>query len=154
MDEIQKWLRGIGKDYSIDELKNLRKLDLWDKQLQSIPESIGKLGNLQWLHLGNNQLRSLPESLRDLKNLRDLYLHINQLQTLPESISELKNLILLYLAGNQLQSLPYSTRKLKQTKIYIEDLWISKDILKFLQINIITNNSAIDTLLQPISELL
>jgi leucine-rich repeat protein SHOC2 len=93
--------------------RNWRKLELNDKQLKSLPESIGQLYSyLADLDLSYNQLESLPESIGQLKNLVNLDLSHNQLESLPESIGQLKNLVSLNLNCNQLETLPESIGQL------------------------------------------
>ena len=59
-------------------------LDLYDLELENIPEAIGQLTQLQRLDLTNNQLDTLPEFIAQLTQLQELYLSGNQLGTLPE----------------------------------------------------------------------
>lgn len=69
-----------------------RKLDLKNKQLTSLPESIGDLTSLTSVDLRTNRLASLPESISNLTRLTHLYLSSNQLTSLPKSITNLINL--------------------------------------------------------------
>lgn len=61
-------------------------LNLSDKDMAELPESIGQLTQLQSLHLSDNQLTELPESLRRLESLGALYLHGNKALDLPEEL--------------------------------------------------------------------
>jgi internalin A len=81
-------------------------LDLSDKKLTELPESLGALTQLQWLSLAGNQLTQLPESLGALTQLKYLGLSDNQLTQLPESLGALTQLQHLFLAENQLTRLP------------------------------------------------
>ena len=85
---------------------NLRRLDLTNNQLSSLPVAIGNLINLEILYLHTNQLSSLPATIGNLINLEVLYLENNQLSSLPATIGNLIDLQLLYLHNNQLNSLP------------------------------------------------
>jgi leucine-rich repeat protein SHOC2 len=87
-------------------------LDLSNKDLISLPESIGTLTNLNYLNLERNQLTTLPETIGNLTNLTRLDLNNNQLSTLPSSIGSLINLNYLSVLGNQIISLPDSTTNL------------------------------------------
>lgn len=56
----------------LERLPQLKRLNLSQNQLTSIPESIGKLGQLRSLDLSNNKLIDLPSTLRQLSNLQVL----------------------------------------------------------------------------------
>jgi Leucine-rich repeat (LRR) protein len=85
-----------------EELESIRRLDLENSQLQSIPKEIGGLKGLKRLYLHNNQPQSIPKEIGELKSLERLYLRNNQLQSIPKEIGELKNLEWLDLGNNQL----------------------------------------------------
>jgi hypothetical protein len=53
----------------LGSLKSLRKIDLFNAQLISLPESLCHLSNLTHLDLGNNYLTELPASFFKLHNL-------------------------------------------------------------------------------------
>ncbi len=81
-------------------------LDLSNKNLTTLPESISQLSQLQRLYLNANQLTTLPESISHLSQLQELFLDYNQLTTLPESLRNLEQLARLYLHGNSALGLP------------------------------------------------
>jgi leucine-rich repeat protein SHOC2 len=81
-------------------------LDLSNRKITSIPESIGDLTYLTRLCLRESELTSLPERLGELVNLIELDLTGNQFTTLPESIGSLNKLIELKVMGNPLKTLP------------------------------------------------
>jgi hypothetical protein len=88
---------------SIDQLTNLRELDLRYNQLTgSIPASICNLEKLTHLHLHCNRLLGpIPENIGQLKSLAVLDLRSNQLSgVIPESITELKLLNYVALTSN------------------------------------------------------
>jgi len=58
-------------------------LDLRDRRIASLPESIGNLVNLIYLYLEGNQLTNLPESIGNLVDLSHLGLGINHLTSQP-----------------------------------------------------------------------
>ncbi len=102
------------KKISVQELEQLKYLNLMKNRLSSLPEKIGQLKNLQELNLWNNKLSTLPESITQLENLQELNLGYNQLSMLPESITKLENLQKLNLWGNQLSTLPESIIQLEK----------------------------------------
>ena len=65
------------------QLTNLKRLDLDDNQLTSLPPEIGQLTSLRVLSLSNNQLTSVPAEIGQLTNLQVLRLYSNQLTSLP-----------------------------------------------------------------------
>ena len=75
----------LGKRYYI----NRTAIDLSEKKLAYLPESIGRLTNLETLGLAKTNLRSLPESIGQLTKLRYLDLRDNKLTSLPESFKNL-----------------------------------------------------------------
>jgi hypothetical protein len=119
---------------SIGNLQNLQELDLSGNVLYSLPESIVKLQNLEWLHLGYNNLSSLLESIGNLQNLQELWLYNNNLSSLPESIGNLQNLERLDLFKNKLSSLPKSIGNLQNLQILgLENNTISSSEIVFIK---------------------
>jgi Leucine-rich repeat (LRR) protein len=88
------------------------EINLAEKQLQSIPDSILRNHHIEYLNLGvngytiypplsalgeserklNNQITTLPDAFCRLKKLKTLNLNFNNLQTLPTHFSRLENL--------------------------------------------------------------
>jgi hypothetical protein len=95
---------------------NLKELNLYNYQLESLPDSIGNLNNLQYLILSNNKLEYLPDSIGNLINLQILSLNNNKLEYLPDSIGNLSNLQILSLNNNKLESVPDSIGNLINLK--------------------------------------
>ncbi|GMT48737.1 MAG: hypothetical protein IEMM0008_0276 [bacterium] len=100
--KLQTWLKGLKKNYTIQELKKLKKLDLSSKQLKSLPPEIENLKALTDLRLSSNQLKSVPKELGNLKALTSLWLSSNQLKSVPKELGNLKALTELYLKDNPL----------------------------------------------------
>jgi leucine-rich repeat protein SHOC2 len=98
---------------SIGDLSDLVSLRCVDNRLTSLPDSIGNLSNLRELRLYKNQLKILPDSITNLQNLTWLSLSFNRLKIFPESIISLTNLTGLRLNGNQLTVLPANIDRLK-----------------------------------------
>jgi Leucine-rich repeat (LRR) protein len=164
--EIPKWEGDFTRgDYPLLNIKTLKfsyvllgnhviMLNLCDKDLNYLPESISQLKFLQTLDLRNNNLTELPESIGKLEFLEELILHDNALKSIPESIGNLKNLGLLHLDNNNLTTLPDSICNLKTwapiglTNNKIDSL--SEKILKYykywvLELDLV-GNPILDTL--------
>lgn len=75
-----------------EELLAITDLDLRNKNLNELPDSIGQLTQLRRLMISDNQLEKLPDSINQLSNLKYLDIVDNPLTTLPESIVQLKKL--------------------------------------------------------------
>jgi len=90
------------------EKGHIVELDLKNKKLTTLPESIGNLKSLKQLILSGCQLTSLPESIGNLKSLKYLTIINNRLAYLPESIGNCTSLKFLDLSINYLTFLPDS----------------------------------------------
>jgi leucine-rich repeat protein SHOC2 len=110
LDLYQKKIENIPD--SIGDLTDLVSLRLVDNRLTKLSRSIGNLTNLRELRLYNNQLKTLPDTITNLQNLTWLSLSLNRLNIFPESIVSLTNLTGLQLNGNQLTVLPANIDRL------------------------------------------
>jgi Leucine-rich repeat (LRR) protein len=88
-----------------------KRLDLHNRELRAIPDSIFQMKHLEYLHLGNDVVLYPP--LSALKN-SEPETHANRIENLPEEISTLHNLKVLNLSGIGLRSLPPGFEKLQQ----------------------------------------
>jgi Leucine-rich repeat (LRR) protein len=119
-----------GYKYKIDcdelfsSFKFLRMLDLSDRNLDSVPSSIGKLKHLRHLDLSRNgKMKKLSDSITSLHNLQTLGLsYCSSLQELPSDIKKLVNLRHLEIDGCQLTYMP---RGLGQ----LNNLWMLTDFV-------------------------
>jgi Leucine-rich repeat (LRR) protein len=59
---------------SIDNLSNLKKIDIWESKIKSLPESFGKLSSLVELSIHASNIHHLPQSFGNLTNLLKLEL--------------------------------------------------------------------------------
>ena len=62
IQKIQLWLKKLGKSFSIEELKNLKYLDLENNNLSELPKEIIELKNLKSLYIANNKRLKLPQN--------------------------------------------------------------------------------------------
>ena len=108
------------------------EINLNDKSLKSIPDSIFDMVNITYLDLGGratiypplsalldsnaNRITDLTEKIGNLKNLRTLILSCNKLSSLPKSFVLLQNLEILDLSLNTQLDLLGELDKLKQLK--------------------------------------
>jgi Leucine-rich repeat (LRR) protein len=126
----------LGKSYDI----NTKELDLGNKGISQLPESIGKLVNLQYIDLRHNQLTVIPETIGELVNLQYLDLSFNRLAELPKSIGKLVRLEYLFLTNNQLISLPESIGKL----VKLEYLQLDNNLLTILPASILNIKESLE----------
>jgi len=124
---IQKWLIKLDLYYTIQELKNLKQLNLSRHELTTIP-NLSFLPNLQWLYLHNNKLTELPNL--NLPNLKELCLSCNQLKTIPNF--NLPKLQILTLYNNQLTSIPTLITPNLQT-LYIWNNQLTNKSIEYLR---------------------
>lgn len=111
----------------IDFLPPLLELNLYDNDIEKLPDNIGSLNSLEVLILPNNQLTELPESFKKLNSLKKLDLSWNDITTLPEWINSLSSLEELNLRGNKLETLPESISSLSSLKIL--NVTLNKNII-------------------------
>ena len=55
-----------------ENLKNLKKIDLFGNQLTSLPPEVKEWKDLEWINLSGNQLTSLPPEVKEWKNLKNI----------------------------------------------------------------------------------
>ena len=88
-----------------------------EKEIRSLPTSIGYLENLKVLDLSNTRsLFYLPEEIGNLKRLEKLHLSHSCIDSLPESIGGMSSLTMLDLTGTGIELLPSSFHRLKSLK--------------------------------------
>jgi Leucine-rich repeat (LRR) protein len=74
----------IDCDAIFSSFKFLRMLDLWNRDLDDVPSSIGEMKYLRCLDLSDNKnIKKLPDSITRLQNLQELILSMG--------VSHLKN---------------------------------------------------------------
>jgi len=98
-------------------LKNIKKLDLSQNQINYLPQGFGKnQKKLIILNLSENHLRSIDSNYRYLENLKILKLNSNKLNHLYDVFGKLKNLEILSLSNNSISEIPSSIFNLSQLK--------------------------------------
>ena len=102
---------------SIGTLYNLQKLYLTSNELKDLPKSFTHLGKLTHLYARNNRFKKFPESLLTLPRLTSLYLSGNKLRKIPDEITQMQGLQILHLSNNRLKSLPKQIAQLKNLRI-------------------------------------
>jgi internalin A len=91
---------------SLFRLVQLRRLNLSRNLLEALPAEIGKLTALRWLDLSSNEVTELPAAIANLTELRGIDISDNELEALPESLFHCAQLRLLRLNFNPLLELP------------------------------------------------
>ncbi|WP_179354721.1 leucine-rich repeat domain-containing protein [Winogradskyella vidalii] len=103
---------------SINLFTNLEEFQLQSNNLTELPKEICQLENLKKIELQGNQLNDLPRCFRKLKNLNSLFLNNNSFNFAPDCIGELLNLRALHLSGNSISELPTSYENLTNIQIF------------------------------------
>ncbi|KAG2675476.1 hypothetical protein I3760_12G005600 [Carya illinoinensis] len=101
---------------SIENLTELKQLDLDDTGIKELPSSIGSLTKLEVLSLNDTCIKELPSSIGNLSELEKLYLNDTVIKELPSSIGNLTKLEALYLNGSSIEELPSSIGNLTQLR--------------------------------------
>ncbi len=104
--KVQEFLKKHGVHIQLNELLQLKQLDLSHKNLTSLPKELGNLKKLKSLILNNNNLTSIPKELGNLSKLIEIHLYDNKLTSIPKELSKLSQLTDLYLYNNNLTSIP------------------------------------------------
>ncbi len=98
-------------------LKNIKKLDLSQNQINYLPQGFGKnQKELTILNLSENHLQSIDSNYSFLENLKILKLSSNKLNHLYDVFERLKNLEILSLSNNSISEIPPSIFNLSQLK--------------------------------------
>ena len=111
----------------IGELTHLKKLRLFNSNLESLPVSIRNLVNLESIDLTGNRLTEIPAGIFELDGLKRLILDDNQITIIPNSINNLVNLEELSINNNALTALPDLSALTKLDVIDTEDNPIVED---------------------------
>lgn len=87
---------------SLDNLINLRELDISQNNLPKIPDVIYNLINLKRLNVSDNEIKEITANIENLQKLESLNLSRNEINVLPTTICKLAKLRQLYVNDNEL----------------------------------------------------
>ncbi|MHA1987238.1 MAG: leucine-rich repeat domain-containing protein [Promethearchaeota archaeon] len=111
----------------VDFLPSIIELNLYDNNIELLPDSFGTLDSLKILIIPNNQISTLPSSFQKLNSLKKLDLSWNTIQDLPDWIDSFKSLEELNLRGNNLSQLPKSIYSLPSLRVL--NISLNKNII-------------------------
>ena len=102
--------------HDIARLRGLRKLDIHQNWLRSLPAELGGLQELRSLNICSNYLGTLPEWIWGLRNLEFLSVGVNNLEAVSPRVAELQKLQSLFLHKIRIRELPPQVLQLKGLK--------------------------------------
>ncbi len=111
----------------INQLKNLRILDLTENQLPQVPIALSECRKLKELNLTSNRLQNLPAWISKLTELKFIYLDKNQLDELPTSILELPRLKELHIEYNRFEPISETQAQLIAA-LEKKGVWVKRGI--------------------------
>ena len=137
---LLEWLKAnsrleIPDEAGLQELYELRGVDLGERALEVLPPALGHLKALELLEIEDNGLGTLPEWLGELTQLKRLKISYNGLTTLPNNLRQLRALEWFDLNGNDVETLPEWLGELTQLRhlnISYNGLTALPDALKWL----------------------
>lgn len=102
---------------SLGKLTNLEILEFGGTSMQELPKSIGNCINLKNLTGNACQLKAIPAEIGMLTEMRDINLGHNKIESIPNEMGLLTEMIGLYLGGNQLQEIPDELKALTKLEV-------------------------------------
>ncbi len=78
----------------------IEKIEWDEKNISTIPHTIGFLDSLNWLELENNIIDTIPGNISQLSNLEIFQIYSNGLKYFPEGLEHLSNLQQFLIQGN------------------------------------------------------
>jgi len=91
---------------NIDQLSELKTIDLNNHLLTLLPDYFGYLQNLESINLSSNRIIELPESFGFLSGVMELNLFDNRLSYLPHYFTDLQSCYILDLSFNEFINFP------------------------------------------------
>jgi hypothetical protein len=128
VEKLKKLFFTKFKQFTLEQIYNLKKLELVNNQITIIPKEIGILINLEFLDLSNNRITVIPKEVGNLINLKELNLVNNQIRMIAFAIENLINLQVLDLHRNQITSIPKEIGNLRN----LETLDLSSNQIRFM----------------------
>ena len=116
-NEIHGWKILNNLSQFLNDLEDLKRLELRSDRIGKFPISISYLYSLQFLDLSHNSIGKIPDSIQSLKSLEYLNLEYNDLTEVPKSIGSLTSLKELNLKHNKLTNLTSNLGKLTTLKV-------------------------------------
>ena len=116
-NEIHGWKILNNLSQFLNDLEDLKRLELRSDRIGKFPISISSLYSLQFLDLSHNSIGKIPDSIQSLKSLEYLNLEYNDLTEVPKSIGSLTSLKELNLKHNKLTDLTPNLGKLTSLKV-------------------------------------
>lgn len=112
----------------IENLPNLKYLNVQGNNLTEITSGIGQLKKLETLLIGSNKISQLPDEIGNCKQLKSLTISRNNFKTLPKDIESCKNLTWLDCSNNQFESIPVEVSTLYNLETVIFNNNLISDI--------------------------
>ncbi|MHA2392714.1 MAG: leucine-rich repeat domain-containing protein [Promethearchaeota archaeon] len=142
LSNVPEWLKNLKslKKLSLGGNKSLPKIEEWigflpplfelnlyDNDIDLLPESFGSLESLEVLIIPNNHISVLPDSFQKLTSLKKLDLSWNNIIDLPDWIESFTSLEELNLRGNKLSKLSKSIYSLPSLRVL--NITLNKNII-------------------------
>ena len=132
LTNLKKLLLSSNSLDRIPIMVSLKKINLSDNIISSIPSDINKLERLKFLNLSDNLLQDIPEELYQLTKLIKLNLSSNNLTSISDGVSNLTRLNYLYLNDNHLSGVCDSITRLTN----LHQLDLSRNLLSNLPLGL------------------
>lgn len=112
IEELDLSARGVTTLPYVQDLVTLKRLELDNNSLESLPLEVTRIVGLEYLSLNYNNLRTLPREIGNLKFLTWLHVYDNNLDSLPPAMGNLTSLRYVTMSYNYLRSLPVEMGRL------------------------------------------
>ncbi|KAG4097696.1 L domain-like protein [Neocallimastix lanati (nom. inval.)] len=113
-------------------LTNLKRLEIYNNKIKSIPDDISKLENLEYLGLSLNEITDVSPKIGELKHLKEIDLSFCKIKELPVEFGNIKTLEILNLENSdiyyRLSKVPKEIGNLSQ----LESLYMERNEIKEL----------------------
>jgi len=126
--ELNLYSMSKDKISNLPYFSRIEKIEINNKDLKKIPDSILKLTTLKFLSLSDNQIEVIPLSIHTLSQLEHLDLENNNIKEWPSEIFNLKNLKYLNLGNNNIEVIPSTIQNLSK----LENLYLYNSNIKFI----------------------